>query len=76
MPQTRARAARQARGAEEPEDEEKRIADGWNRGGRTNSTWFKIMDIIPYHRKVNLGECMGGDPESAAAVDRNYGNLR
>ena len=69
MPQNRADEARQAGGEDQPEDEEKLLADGWIPARGKRKGWFKIMDVLPNYRRVDLNNCMGGCPESAAAID-------
>ena len=74
MAQTSPTNAEQASGMEELEDEDKMIADGWMkfRDGR----WGKILDVLTYHGKVDLEGSVGMGDELAAAIDRNYGDLR
>ncbi len=69
MPQTSPKTAEQASGMEEPEDEDKLIAEGWMkwRDGR----WGKIIDVLTSHRKVDLQGSVGMGTELAAAIDRN-----
>ena len=74
MPQISPTTAQQASVTEEPEDEDKLIADGWMKF--TNGRWGKIIDVLISHRKVNLQDSVGTGDELAAAIDRNYGDLR
>lgn len=74
MDQNNPTIAQQACGMEEPEDEDKMRADGWfqTRDGR----WGRIVDVLIEHRKVNLQGSVGMGGELAAAIDKNYGDLR
>lgn len=74
MSQTSPTTAQQASATEEPEDEDKLIADGWMKF--TNGRWGKIIDVLISHRKVDLQGSVGIGDELAAAIDRNYGDLR
>ena len=56
---------------EEPEDEDKVMADGWMKF--TDGRWGKIIDVLISHRKVNLQGSVGIGDELAAAMDRKYG---
>ena len=74
MRQTRKTTAQQASVTEEPEDEDKLIADVWMKF--TNGRWGKITDVLTSHRKDNLQVFVGTGDELAAAIHRNYGDLR
>lgn len=74
MASTSPTIAQEPSGTEEPEDEDKLIAEGWMKF--SNGRWRRIIDVLISQRKVDLQGSVGMGDELAAAFDRNYGDLR
>lgn len=74
MASTSPTIAQEPSGTEEPEDEDKLIAEGWMKF--SNGRWGRIIDVLISQRKVDLQGSVGMGVELAAAIDRNYGDLR